>query len=284
MKTEVAIVARDRHDELGEGTFWSVREQALYWVDILGKRVNRLNAGGKVESWEVGDHVGWVIEREKGGLVAGLGRRFVGLTLSPVAIETIADPEPALDGNRMNDAKADRFGRIWAGTMPLTADQPTGSFYRLDPDGAAARVDGPYTIPNGPAIASDGSFMFHTDTALDTIFRIDIHDDGSLGPRQPFVLFERDWGHPDGMTLDAEGGLWVACWGGSRVIRFAPDGKVDRMIALPASQISNCAFGGAQLDRLFLSSAAVGVDEPQAGSLFEIDPGTRGLAPFLYRG
>ncbi len=284
MKGEVAIVARDRRDELGEGTFWSVREQALYWVDILGRRVNRLNADATVESWDVGDHVGWVIEREAGGLIAGVGRSFVNLSLSPLVAEPVASPEPDREGSRMNDAKADRFGRIWAGTMPVTADRPTGSFYRLDPDGGATRVDGPYTIPNGPAIAPDGGWMFHTDTALDTIYRIDINDDGSLGARAPFIAFEPEWGHPDGMTLDAEGGLWVACWGGGRVIRFDAEGKVERTISLPASQISNCAFGGADFDRLFLTSASVGVDEPDAGSLFEIAPGVRGLPPFLYRG
>lgn len=284
VRAEVQIVARDRRDQLGEGVLWSPREQALYWVDILDHRLNRLAADGAVESWQLPDYIGWVIERERGGLVAGLGRSFVALTLSPLAIEAIASPEPERDGNRMNDAKADRFGRIWAGTMPVSADTPVGSFYRLDPDGRAHRVDHRYIIPNGPAIAPDGRSLFHSDTALDTIFRFDINDDGSLGPRTPHIEFERDWGHPDGMTLDAEGGLWVACWGGGRVIRFAPDGRVERTIRLPASQISNCTFAGPDLDRMFLTSAATGVDEPDAGSLFEIDPGMRGLAPCLYRG
>jgi len=277
---EVAVRAEAT---LGEGPTWDAAAGRLIWIDILGARVNRLDlTSGRVDDWSMPDTIGWLIEREQGGFVAGLGRAFVALSFDPLVIETIAAPEPERGGNRFNDAKADAAGRIWAGSMPFSCDRPSGAFYRLDPDGRTTRIEDGYTIPNGPAIG-DG-FLFHTDTALDTIFRIEIHDDGSLGPRRPFITFERDWGHPDGMTLDAEGGLWVACWGGGRVIRFAPDGKVERMIALPASQISNCAFGGAQLDRLFLSSAAVGVDEPHAGSLFEIDPGTRGLAPFLYRG
>ena len=284
MKSEVRIVPRDRRDVLGEGTMWSVREQALYWVDILGHRVNRLAADGTVESWQLDDYVGWLVEREQGGLIAGIGRDFVRLSLSPLAVEPIASPEPELEGNRVNDAKADRFGRIWAGTMPVSADRPTGSFYRLDPDGSATRVDGPYTIPNGPAIRADGRSMFHSDTALDTIFRFDINDDGSLGPRATFVAFDRDWGHPDGMTLDAEGHLWVACWGGGRVIRFTPEGQVERTVMLPASQTSNCTFGGPDLDRLFVTSAAVGVDEPEAGALFEIEPAVRGLAASRYLG
>jgi len=284
MKSEVRIIARDRRDELGEGALWSVREQALYWVDILGQRINRLAADGTVESWAFDDYVGWVVEREQGGLIAGIGRDFVRLSLSPLAIELIASPEPNLAGNRVNDAKADRFGRIWTGTMPVACDAPLGSFYRLDPDGSATRVDGPYTIPNGPAIDAEGRFLFHSDTALDTIYRFDIHDDGSLGPRRPFIAFEPDWGHPDGMTIDAEGHLWVACWGGGRVIRFTPEGKVERMIAMPASQITSCTFAGPAFDRMFVTSAATEVDEPDAGSLFEIDPGVRGLAPCLYKG
>ena len=146
------------------------------------------------------------------------------------------------------------------------------------------RVEDDYTIPNGPAIAPDGSFMFHTDTALGSIFRYDILPDGSLGPRSVFVRFEEEWGHPDGMTLDAEGGLWVACWGGSRVIRFTPDGRYDRSLPLPASQITNCCFGGEGLDRLFVTSAGDGVDEEHGGKLFELDPGVKGLAPHRYRG
>jgi xylono-1,5-lactonase len=161
---------------------------------------------------------------------------------------------------------------------------PTGAFYRLDTDGGATRVDAPYTIANGPAIAADGSFLLHTDTALSTIFRFAIHDDGSLGPRMPFLTFEDEWGSPDGMTFDADGHLWVACWGASCVTRFDPEGVRERSIALPASQITSCAFAGDALDRMFVTSAGDGVDEAEGGALFEVDPGCRGLSPQLYRG
>lgn len=206
------------------------------------------------------------------------------LTLDPLAIETIAAPEDERDGNRFNDAKADARGRIWAGSMPFTCDRPSGSFYRLDPDGTATRVDEGYTIPNGPAIAPEGGFLLHTDTARNTIYRYAVRDDGSLADRTAFIVFEPGWGHPDGMTFDAEGYLWVACWGASCVTRFTPDGRVDRRIDLPASQITNCAFAGEALDRMFVTSASDGVDEPEGGCLFEIDPGCRGLAPMRYRG
>lgn len=286
--SNVQIIARDRRDLLGEGLLWSDRERAVYWTDILGRRVSRLRlADTRIDSWDVPQTIGWLVERRDApGFIAGHGCEIVRLTLDPLTIETIAAPEPDIEGNRMNDAKADPKGRIWAGTMPLTCDRPSGAFYRLDADGGIARVDGPYTIPNGPAIAPDGTWLMHTDTALGTIFRYAIHDDGSLAKRQPFIRFEAEWGAPDGMTFDAEGGLWVGCWGGSRVIRFDPDGRQERMIALPASQITNVTFAGPALDRMFVTSAADGVEhvEPHAGALFEVDPGCRGLPTQRYAG
>ena len=282
----VRVIPRDRRDILGEGPLWSPRAQTLFWVDILGKRVNRLRlADDQVSSWELPETIGWLVERETApGFVAGIGRRFAALTLDPLSIETIAAPEEERDGNRFNDAKADSQGQIWAGSMDFGCERPTGSFYRLDPDGTATRVDDGYTIANGPAIAPDGSFLLHTDTALRTIFRYTIHDDGTLGPRAPHIVFEKAWGNPDGMTFDAEGGLWVACWGGSCVARFDVAGRRERSIALPASQITSCAFAGDRLDRMFVTSAADGVDEEHGGALFEVDPGCTGLAPHRFAG
>ena len=284
--TIVRTIQRDRRDILGEGVRWSARENAVFWVDILGRRLNRLSlASETISSWEMPDVIGWTIEREDApGLIAGLGRRFVRLSLDPIAVETIAAPEDEREGNRFNDAKADAQGRIWAGSMPFTCDRPSGSFYRLDADGAATRVDGDYTIPNGPAIGPEGDFLLHTDTARDTIYRYTVREDGALVDRTPFIFFEAGWGHPDGMTFDAEGFLWVACWGASCVTRFTPDGRLHRRVALPASQITNCAFAGDVLDRMFVTSASEGTDEAEGGCLFEVDPGCRGLPPHRYRG
>src|SRR3546814_621605 len=249
-------------------------------------------ADGRIESFEQPHYAAWIIEREAGGLVAGFGRDIVRIDLDTDMRAAIVSVDPRNAGNRLNDAKADAMGRIWAGTMPVTfyppagafsrldphcpltqvcgpytlangpaihpdtdmreaigsgdprnagnrwneakadamgrswavtmpvtCDRPSCAFYRLDPDGTLTQVGGPYTIANGPAIDPDGAFLLHTDTARGTIFRFDIHDDGSLGEAMPFIVFEEDWGNPDGMTFDAEGGLWVACWGASRVMR-----------------------------------------------------------------
>lgn len=282
----VRVVPGSGRSILGEGPLWSARAQAVYWVDILGRRLHRLDlAGGAVAAWPMPEAIGWVIERERhDGFVAGLASGFVQLDLDPVRIRPIADPEPGVAANRMNDARADPAGRIWAGTMPFSCRGASGAFYRLDPDGRCSLVDGPYTIPNGPAIAADGRSLFHTDTALATVFRLAIRDDGSLGPREPHIRFPRDWGSPDGMTLDADGCLWVAHWGTGRVSRFDPDGARERWIDLPASQITSMTFAGPDLDRMFVTSAADGVDEAHAGALFEVEPGCRGLPTLRYGG
>jgi D-xylonolactonase len=270
---------------LGEGPLWSARAQAVFWVDILGKRLNRLSlADGAVTGWDMLQPTGWVIEREAGGFVAGAADGFHRLTLEPFALIPLHDPEADQPLNRMNDAKADRFGRIWAGTMPFSCEGASGAFYRLDPDGRCTRVDAPYTIANGPAIDPDGRWLFHTDTALRTIFRFAIHDDGTLGARVPHIVFKQDWGNPDGMTLDADGCLWVAHWGTGQVSRFDPAGVRERSIALPASQITSMTFAGDALDRMFVTSAADGADEPHAGALFEVDPGCRGLPTMMFGG
>lgn len=284
--SDVRIIEGSGRSLLGEGPLWSARDNAVYWVDILGRRLHRLSlADDGIDRWDMPEPIGWVIERRsEPGFIAGFASGFAELTLDPLTIRSIGNPEPELPGNRMNDAKADPAGRIWAGTMAADCKGMEGSLYRLDPDRRWTRVDGPYGIANGPAISSDGGTIYHTDTGLGLIYRFDVHDDGTLGPRQIHLRFEPDWGTPDGMTLDADGGLWVAHWGGSRVSRFAPDGKLERSIALPASQITSCTFAGPNLDRMFVTSAADGVDEPHAGKLFEIEPGCRGLPTQLFGG
>lgn len=281
------IIARSRRDRLGEGPLWSQRQQALFWVDILGRQVHRLSLlTREIHSWDTPEMIGWLVEREcRSGFIAGFASGFHELTLDPVR-STPLQPLPAHPAsNRLNDAKADRHGRIWAGSMPVAADQPAGSLYRLDVDGKVERVDQGYTVANGPAFSLDGKHLYHTDSHAGVIYRFRVHDDGSLTDRSVFIEFASDWGSPDGMTVDSEAGLWVAHWGGGRVSRFDERGKLQRSIELPASQITSCTFAGPNLDRMFVTSAFDGVpDEPHAGCLFEVDPQVRGLAPFRYHG
>lgn len=287
MQSAVRVIVRERRDALGEGPLWSPRENALFWVDILERKVQRLSLRDEsVACWDMPEMIGWVIEREQAaGFIAGFESGFAELTLEPLRIVAIVDPEPERLRNRLNDAKADRHGRIWAGSMPVAANEPSGALYRFDVDRTVTRVDSGYTIANGPALSPDGTALYHTDTARGTIFRFRLHADGTLADRRVFIEFDPSWGKPDGMTVDCDGGLWVAHYGGARVSRFHDDGRWDRSIVLPASQITSCTFAGNDLDRMFVTSAADDAEqEPHAGALFEIDPGARGLAPYRFKG
>ena len=274
------IVERGVRDQLGEGACWSPRDQAFYWVDILAPALNRLSLDdGAIMRWAMPEPLGWVVRRRAGGLIGGFQSGVAEIDLDPLAIRPVVDPEPHLPGNRMNDGKADAQGRIWFGTMDMAEESDSGALYRLDPDRHWTRLDGGYRVPNGPAFSHDGLWLYHSDTARRTIYRFALSNDGTIADRNPFIHFAEEDGYPDGMTVDAAGGLWVAHWGGSRISRFAPDGTLDRAIALPARQITNLAFAGDRFDRLFVTSAATGLPEsPYDGALFMVDPGTTGLA------
>lgn len=282
----VRIVPRERVDQLGEGPLWSPTRNALFWVDILGCKLHRLAlADDATTSWDLPEMIGWVIERQRGaGFIVGLKSGFAQLDLDPFSVTSLAVPGDHPPHNRFNDAKADARGRIFAGSMPMAIDQASGCLYRLDPDGSVTTLDTGYTVANGPAIHPSGSFMYHTDSVAGRIYRFDIMDDGSLGPRALFRQFAEGEGKPDGMTFDSEGGLWVAHWGAGRIGRYSPDGRLDVYVDLPASQVSSCCFAGVGLDRMFVTSAAVDVEEEHGGALFEIASGYKGLAPYRFGG
>ena len=279
------MIARDGADMLGEGTIWSARDDAVYWVDILAPALNRLSLkDGAVERWAMPEPLGWVAERAGGGFIGGFKSGFAEISLDPLTITPIGDPEPDLPGNRMNDGKADAQGQIWCGTMDMAEESDSGSLYRLTPDLVWQQMDTGYRVPNGPAFSPCGNWLYHSDTARRIMYRFARTADG-IADRQPFISFTDADGYPDGMTVDADGHIWVAHWGGGRISRFTPDGRLDRAIALPARQVTNICFAGPDLDRMFVSSAAIGLDAtPYDGGLFEVDCGVRGLPTHLFAG
>jgi sugar lactone lactonase YvrE len=271
---------------LGEGPLWSPREAALYWVDIKAPALHRYRpADGDKTSWVMPEPIGWVIERSNGqGFVAGLKQRgFVFLTPGTLMPETIGQPEPDYPDNRFNDAKADNQGRVWAGTMDDGEREASGALYRLDPNLDWQRMDRGYVVTNGPAFSPDYRTLYHSDTAKGTIYAFDLSRDGKLANKRVFVTIPEGDGYPDGMTCDAQGGLWVAHWNGWRLTRFTSAGAVDRVIEMPVAQVTSCTFGGPDLDRLYITSAAINLDatalerQPLAGGLFEIVPGVKGF-------
>jgi D-xylonolactonase len=179
---------------------------------------------------------------------------------------------------------------VYFGTMDNDEQDDRGSLYRLYPDGRVVQLDSGYRVTNGPAFSVDGTRMYTPDSARALVYCFDVNADGSLANKREFLRFKPGEGYPDGMTMDAEDRLWIAHFGGARVSRFAQDGTLMSTIALPASNITNGAFGGPQLDRLFITSASIGLNEdqraqqPLAGSLFEVRPGVRGIAAALYAG
>ena len=281
-----SIVSRDTGDQLGEGVLWSARNNAVYWVDILAPALNRLSlADGRVARWKMPEQIGWIVERDRGGFIAGFQSGFAELQLEPLTIRMIGNPEPHLPGNRMNDGKADTDGYIWCGTKDMTDSADTGSLYRLAPDRSWSTMDTGYGVPNGPAFSPDGAWLFHTDSARRTVYRFARSSNGGLSARTAFITFNEEDGFPDGMTFDSEGGLWIAHWGGSRISRFLPDGQLDRLIRLPARLVSNIAFAGEDLDRMFVTSATVGLDPgPMEGALFEVHSGATGVPTGLFAG
>lgn len=279
----------DVRAKLGEGPLWLAAEQALYWVDILGQTVFRWHESEGLRTITMERPVCSLLPRARGGFIGGGYDGFIALDAN-FAVTPLADPEPEFSGNRFNDGKIDRAGRLWAGTMDRKEREASGSLYRMGADLAWERIDSGYRVTNGPAFSRDGRVMYHTDSALQTVYAFDLDEDGSIGPRRVHLTFGEGDGYPDGMTVDAEDCLWIAFWDGWCVRRFAPSGELLATIAVPVQRPTSVAFGGAALDELFVTSAARGLKEaefaeqPQAGGLFRLRPGVAGIAELPFSG
>jgi sugar lactone lactonase YvrE len=275
--------------ELGEGPVWDARSGRVTWVDILGRRIHRTDPRtGETDSLETVSHVGAVVPRAAGGYVAALQDGFWILDDgAPRRIATVHEAGPEL---RFNDGKCDPAGRLWAGTMAYDEAPGAASLYRLDAAGSVARVLFDVTISNGLAWSADGRTMFYIDTPTRRVdaFTFDAAS-GAIADRRTAIEIPDGFGSPDGMTIDADGGLWVAFWDGSSVRRFV-DGRLERTIQLPVSRVTSCAFGGEDLDELYITSAwdrltpAQRRDQPLAGGLFRVRPGVRGVPASAYAG
>ncbi|HEY6916674.1 MAG TPA: SMP-30/gluconolactonase/LRE family protein [Allosphingosinicella sp.] len=268
---------------LGEGPVWVVREQALYWVDIKGSRLFRLSEHGGVTSWDMPEPVCSLAPRAAGGFIAGTRRGFAFVEPENGLFERLGDLEAHLPRNRMNDGKVDRQGRFWAGTMDDAEEEATGSLYRLHADLNPHRIDEGYLVTNGPAFSPDGRILYHTDSARRTIYAFDLDEHGEVANKRVLARFGEEHGHPDGMTVDAEGAIWAGFWDGWCVRRLSSDGEMLRTLRLPVQRPTSCAFGGKDLDRLYVTSARIGLDEraledqPCAGGLLLIEGVGRGL-------
>ena len=271
---------------LGEGPCWDPRSGELLFVDIKEAAVHRLRlADGRRLTARPSARVTAIGPRAAGGFVASSDRGFATLDLDAGTIAPIAHPEPDRPTNRFNDGKLDTRGAWWAGTMDDLETHATGALYRLRGDGGWARMDDGYRVTNGPAFSPDGRRMYHTDSGRKMIYLFELDAGGQPGPRLEFAQFHNRDGSPDGMTVDTGGDLWVAFWDGWVVRRLSPAGQVHGEHAMPVQRPTSLCFGGEALDRLFVTSARIGLNadalaaQPLAGGLFEIaNPGAHGSA------
>jgi sugar lactone lactonase YvrE len=216
--------------------------------------------------------------------VAALRHAVVFCDVDLGVIDPAVQVEADLAGNRFNDGAVDPAGRFWFGSMDLAETDPTGSFYRLDPDLAVTRAFGGIVCSNGPAWSPDGRTLYHVDSTRQQIRAYDVDpSSGVVGPGRLFVSDEdTDW-YPDGVTVDAEGFVWNCKWAGGRIVRYAPDGTVDRVLLLPVPRPTRCAFVGAELNLLAVTSARMGMSDaeldeaPLSGHVLLLDPDARGL-------
>lgn len=285
-EVELVLDARSRH---GEGPVWDPRRRELLWVDISDGVIHRFDPEtGADLPHHVGQPVGAVAPRASGGLVLALRDGFA--MLEGEHLRWIADTEAERPTNRMNDGKVDPAGRFWAGTMAFDARPGAGSLYRLDQDHRVHTMLTGLTISNGLGWSPDGSRMYFIDSGTGGVDVFDCDTTGAIRGRRRLVAIAPEDGLPDGMAVDTEGFLWVALWGGWAVRRYAPDGSLERVIDLPVSQVTSCAFGGPDLSDLYITSAAMDLSqeqlerEPHAGSLFRCRPGVRGQAVERFRG
>jgi len=277
----------DLRFELGEGLHWDSMRQCLWGVDIQGCLVWRWTQDTNLtETWSVrhtnaGHRVGWVLP-----LKDNLDEVLLGLQ-SGVAIadsntmsvkQWLQRPFEQMPSMRLNDAKADASGAVWCGSLDNDDEsQPLGCLYRLSPQGQWQVIDQGYTVANGPAIDEAQKVLMHTDSGRRTIYQFGLDViTGTVAGKRIWKVFSESEGYPDGMTFDAEGNLWVAHWGAGCISRFALDGSLLSRIQLPTTNITNVCFGGELLDRLFVTSAKVGLNasqrsaEPEAGRVFEV--------------
>ena len=260
----------------GEGPVWSERWGGLRWVDMLAGNVLYLGADGEIGRRHVGSIAAALRPRRQGGAVIGTERGF--------ALEdadgtlTHLDELWADDSVRMNEGGCDPDGRFYCGSMAYDQQPGAGTLYRLDPDGSVRAVLEDVSVSNGLEWSPDGSRAYYNDTPTQRTDVFDYDGDSGLTGRRPFV--EIPDGSPDGLTVDEEGGVWVALYGSGEVRRYTTDGVLDEVVEVQARKVTACTFGGPHLDELFITTSREGLepgDDPLAGSLFRAAVGVSGL-------
>jgi len=286
---------------LSESALWSPQEKVLYWLDQMRPEIHRLDpATGKDVRFPL------ALPAQLGGLVPHAGGGFVlaasdGISILSADMKTrrnFVNPIASLPQASFNDAKCDRQGRLWAGTTDRLETERIGRLYRIESNATVTSVAEGFICSNGPSFSPDGRTMYHTCSHERVINAYDVApDSGEVSNRRVFATIGAGAGVPDGSTVDAEGYLWSTHWGGWRITRYAPDGRVDREIEMPVKSVTSCAFGGEDMETLFVTTASIENDNgrwvfmddagfaaaPMTGGIFAIDVGVRGLPEPAFR-
>lgn len=291
MRGDLVVDCRNAH---GEGVFWSPEHQLLYWTDITGGRVwTHAPASRETRSHAVAGEIGCFATRKDRpwhDIVAAFKDGFAFVDLRDGIRHDIAPIEADLPTTRLNDGRTDRQGRFIAGTYNEDELKPIGSVWRLDPDLTITRLFGGVGCSNGACFSADGKTFWFADSGKGDIEAFDNDIATGTPANRRVVARTKAPGFPDGSCIDAEGFVWNAVWEGYRVDRYAPDGRLDRSIAIPVRKPTCCAFGGADLSTLYITTSRLGEDdailarEPTAGGLYAVRPGVTGLADMPFAG
>ena len=299
-KMEVKSIL-DTQCQLGEGAIWNSETQQLYFIDIEGKNLFVYEEGTQISAvsprnqkfikYHVGERIGTVVPtNDPNQVIIPLQNGIFEFDLTSRKKTLFSNPEEHIESNRMNDGKCDPAGRLWVGSMHLEQAKGAASLYKIEPDGTHEKMIDSVTISNGIVWSLDEKTMYYIDTPTGKVQAFDYEKaTGNISNGRTACVIPESLGYPDGMTIDAEGMLWIALWNGNAVTRWNPTtGKMIQKIEVPAHNVSSCAFGGENLETLFITSARVDMTEeelekmPLSGNVFAVKPGVRGVKAFHF--
>lgn len=277
---------------LGEGSIWDHERGILYWIDIQGKQLFEYDPGnGTNTSWELPLNIGTIVPESHNSVIVALSDGIYRKYFSPDSLEFIAKPASLKDEERFNDGKCDPKGRLWVGAMIIKGKTGDSHLYKYDPEKGFTEMIDSVSISNGIIWSLDGEKMYYIDTPTRKIMQYDFDlKNGKISNGRVAVEIADSLGHPDGMTIDENGKLWVGMWGGHAVCRFDPqNGELIQRIEVPARNVTSCAFGGKDMETLYITTASAGMNEeqrekyPNSGGLFKVVPGVKGVKANFFK-
>ena len=286
MDPSKAILAYEIKAELGEGAFWNYKTQTFYWIDIEGKKLHIFDpVTQQNRTFETPTRIGTVVPANSSEAMVALEDGIHILNTDNGDLKIYAEIESEVIDNRMNDGKCDPSGRLWAGTMHMPQTAANGTLYKIDGEGRYEAMVDSVTISNGIVWTKDSKTMYYIDTPTGYVRAYDYNDiSGQISNERKVIEVPESIGYPDGMAIDSEDKLWIGLWNGNKVARYDPvTGKMMSIIDVPAHNVSACAFGGPNLDTLYITTARVDMTDaeldslPLSGSLFKAVPGVRGV-------